>query len=154
MYDTRMSSRSFFFSCCALVVLVACGGGAESLPPRAPPGAEKSVTTTDPSTVEEAQDQIARAKAELGTGTKRFAEPPPAPPPPPPTTQPKTPSDAKAESSSTANADPCVSPCRAIASMRRAVGALCRLTGDEDTRCSEAKKTLADSETRIATCAC
>lgn len=149
-----MSSRSVLFSSFFVAVaLVACGG-ADTAPPRAP-----GPSTTEPTSVEEAQDQIARAKAELGfappaDAAKIVQQPGAAPAPPPPSTPPrKSSAEPKAESS-TANADPCVSPCRAIASMRRAVGALCRMTGDDDARCSDAKKTLAESEAKVATCAC
>jgi hypothetical protein len=45
-------------------------------------------------------------------------------------------------------------PCRALTSMRSAVTALCRMTGNEDARCVDAKRTLADSEGRISPCSC
>jgi hypothetical protein len=38
--------------------------------------------------------------------------------------------------------------------MRRAVAALCRMTGEEDARCEDAKKTLNESESRVARCHC
>jgi hypothetical protein len=119
--------------------------------------------SSEPRTVEEAQDQIARARAELAgaTGQKREFAPPPASPPPPPPVAPSTtpasrPADAaaKAQAESGANADTCQSPCRALASMRRAVVALCRLTGDDDARCLDARKTLTESEARVASCTC
>ncbi len=48
----------------------------------------------------------------------------------------------------------CASACRAIASMRRAGAAVCRLAGDDSDRCTKAKETLTDSEKRVAACAC
>jgi hypothetical protein len=149
-----MSSRSVLLSLLLVsATVVACGGAESGSPaPRAP---ESKAPSREPATIEEAQDDIARAKAELGgaepSDAKRFA---PAPPPPPPPTQPGA-GGSSPRVDSTPSADSCQSPCRAIASMRRAVGALCRMTGDDDTRCSDAKKTLADSEAKInASCAC
>jgi hypothetical protein len=145
----------------AVVALAACGGAAESAPPQNAPRYEEP----EPTSVEDAQRQIARARAELG-GPGAGAAPsdtatpsadsattkrePAAPPPPPPTSKP---AKATEEGPSRAS-DTCQSPCRAIASMRRAVTALCRMTGDEDARCTDAKKTLADSETKLAPCGC
>lgn len=162
----------------ALVTLAACGG-------EAPPGAAKtpdSTATADPRSVEEAQQRIAAAKAELAGMTAQesaapaggFAQPPPAAadaprsaePSPPPPTSPVAPSSRPARptpapggdstpSKATRNADDrCGSPCRAIASMRRAVNALCRMTGDDDARCVDAKRTLVESEGRISPCSC
>jgi hypothetical protein len=34
------------------------------------------------------------------------------------------------------------------------VTALCRMTGPEDARCVDARRTLADSQARIAQCSC
>ena len=125
--------------------LAACGGAAApSSParPAEPPGPE-------PTTVEEAQSDIDKARAELLA--------PPAAPPPAADAAPTTPSAGaanKASEESKTESSSCQSPCRAIASMRRAVTALCRMTGDEDNRCLDAKKTLADSETKIRPCGC
>jgi hypothetical protein len=38
--------------------------------------------------------------------------------------------------------------------MRRSVEALCRLAGDGDARCVDARGTLARSEQRVARCGC
>jgi hypothetical protein len=38
--------------------------------------------------------------------------------------------------------------------MRRSVEALCDLTGPEDTRCVNAKKTLAESRAKVGPCTC
>jgi hypothetical protein len=48
----------------------------------------------------------------------------------------------------------CASPCRALASMKRAVEALCRMTGESDTKCVDARKTLADNVGKTASCKC
>ncbi|MDB4938133.1 MAG: hypothetical protein JWP87_5105 [Labilithrix sp.] len=150
-----------------LAGVAACGGAAEGgMPASKSPGAAPPADSA-PSTIEEAQQQIAAARAELAgasaSESSRFApEPPAAAPPPPPASEPSRPSstDSSAQRPSAAPkanadaADRCGSPCRALASMRRAVTALCRMTGDEDTRCVDAKRTLTDSKARIAPCSC
>lgn len=145
--------------------LAACGGASEAKAPAAQQGPEP-----EPMSIEEAQDQISRARERLasastgappeksaGAPAADASRPAEAAPPPPP---PKT---LDAESSSrraTGKAGPavedgrCSSPCRALASMRRAVTALCRMAGDNDNRCLDARRTLADSEGRISPCSC
>ena len=160
-----------------LFALGACGGAAESGMPNAKSPEKDMTTTAEPTSIEEAQQRIAAAKAELaggpGTGAgSSFAPPPPAADaarpaePASPSTSPvmpqatsprKAPSAEKPsvlESSPTRTEDRCGGPCRALASMRRAVTALCRMTGNDDARCVEAKHTLADSEGRISPCSC
>lgn len=143
--------------------LAACGGAAPAA--RTPSNAPAS----QPSSVEEAEAQIAAAKADLSrafaagasAGTSSLT-PSPAPPAadstsPEPAAAPKAPSrPGMSESSKSARTsdDRCTMPCRALASMRTAVTALCRMTGPEDARCVDAKRTLADSEARIAPCSC
>lgn len=136
--------------------LAACGGAATARAPQSV-GAEPE---GDPATVEEAQQQIARAQARL-TGLNRNADVPaatdssapakaaPAPPP-----EPSPDARPGARTKSGIGEGTCSSPCRALASMRRAVTALCRMTGDTDARCLDAKRTLTDNEGRIVPCTC
>lgn len=155
------------------LAFVACGGAASE--PKSPP-AQKEMTATEadgPSSVAEAQDQIARAKRELEHAAVSSQEAktsdssaPPAPPPdtkaPKKTTtptpvSPSTPprSEMKPHDGvASKHEDTCGNPCKAITSMRRAVTALCRMTGEEDGRCVDAKRTLASSEARVASCPC
>ncbi|HEY8077557.1 MAG TPA: hypothetical protein VIF62_25700 [Labilithrix sp.] len=146
----------------AALVVSACGGAAD-MSPKSP----ESNATPEPTTVEEAQAQIARAQQDLGgtsraseasstpaSDAKREAPAPPPPPPPPMSPSASRPADVAAKAQATTDTDRCQSPCRAIASMRRAVGALCRMTGDDDARCLDAKKTLTESESRVAPCGC
>jgi hypothetical protein len=169
---------SAFVAAAALAVsLVACGGADSKAAPAQSPN-DSNVRLSEPTSIEEAEARIAAARAELGgdaggaSGTSRFSVSPPAPPPPPPAADspgepsPRFPSPQKSaptttspaetggRSSSTNVEDRCGSPCRALASMRRAVGALCRMTGDEDARCADAKRTLTESEARISPCSC
>lgn len=160
----------------AVLAITACGGA--DYAPKAP-DSHADRAEVDPVTVEEAQARIERARLSLasrgglsapatgaapstpsatpapGADTSsqqapaKAAEPPkaastkkPSPDSPQPT---ETPHELE---------DRCTSPCRALVSMRRAVTALCRMTGDTDTRCVDAKKTLSESEGRVSPCSC
>jgi hypothetical protein len=152
----------------ALVSLASCAANAPAMSPRqAPVGPE-------PRSVEEAQADIDRWGAQLGIA------PPPAPPAsgaagtasgpstapdrpaaaqpsaPPMTTQSSSESVSASGEERGASEPPseCVMPCRAIASMRRSVAALCRLSGEDDPRCVNARKTLEEGERRVARCGC
>jgi hypothetical protein len=143
-----------------LPLLAGCGGAA-------PKGAEAPASSTaprepEPTTVEEAQAQIDRAKQELA-GSARTTTGAGATSPSTGVTSEPPPADATGTAPSRhetkVSADepgpsPCASPCRAIASMRRAVTAICRIAGDTDARCEGAKQTLVDSESRVKTCGC
>jgi hypothetical protein len=48
----------------------------------------------------------------------------------------------------------CDNACRAFASLSRAANAVCRLDGDSGSHCSRAKRVVADSQQRVANCAC
>jgi hypothetical protein len=136
----------------------ACGGAAESSPPQAPTPSSPADVSKDlapsetPRTIEEAESQIARARSMLEGPPKAAApeanRPSEAPAPPP---KPLRESPAKRDER---GEDLCHDPCRALDSMRRAVEALCRMTGDADNRCLDARKTLTDSTTRLSTCRC
>ena len=164
----RCSRLVTLASASLLVLLAACGGASEAKAPDAMKAAEPPADR-DPSTIEEAQERIAAAKAELGGGGgpaagDAFAKPPPAAPdasrpsepsPSTPTVQrPGTTAESSPQKASPNAEDRCGSPCRALSSMRRAVTALCRMTGNEDARCIDAKRTLAASQGRIAPCSC
>jgi hypothetical protein len=148
-----MTSNSIFTSVAigGAFTLAACGG-ADAPPPKAPSEAPQDVVA-EPRTVQEAQDRIARARDELEATTPTAdakAAPADAPAAPPPT------SAAPPSASSVAESvhDTCGGQCRALDSMRRAVEALCRMTGDGDSRCSLARKTLSASMSRLSPCKC
>lgn len=130
--------------------LVAACGGAEPAPRS--PDRETSVAPSDreepePRTVEEALDQIARAEDSL-TATKKSE------PSSESTSVAREPPQPGGAARAEASFDACGGPCRALASMKRAVDALCRMTGDADTRCVDARRTLADNTSRVASCKC
>ena len=145
----------------ALSLCAACAR--EGSPARAPMAPE-------PESIEQAQQQIEDARQALGlptgiptggpaggaaTGGSTSTTPPATPPAaaPPPADASKSSSEAREEGERAAE-NPCVPSCRAIASMRRAVQALCRLSGATDPRCADAKRTLETSERRVASCGC
>ncbi len=138
------------------MALAACGGGSPDA--KSPARAVHEEPEAEASSVEEAQQQIAAARAELARAPMAFkAEA--THPSTGSTTVPTSPGSSPAPSADARKAgaggdDRCASPCRALASMRRAVGALCRMTGADDARCLDAKRTLSESEGRAASCSC
>jgi len=151
-----------------LVTLIGCASV-----PRSPGVAPARVAPVgpEPTTIEEAQADIDRWRAQLEPhptapsgaadappgGGPAVTAPQPTAPPPGVAAQPNMESDASTKSEERdAGGVPaeCVTPCRAIASMRRSVAALCRLAGETDARCIDARKTLESSERRVARCGC
>ena len=135
------------------VTLAACGGAAS--PARAPES--MAVPEADPATIEEAQQQIARAQSRLAGGASQTADQPAAASEAAPSLKPAPPSEPSQQSATGKRGvtdAACSSPCRALASMRRAVTALCRMTSDTDARCLDAKRTLTDNEGRVTPCTC
>lgn len=152
-FSTTMR-RSFAGSfVAAAAVLAACGGGAEA--PAAKTPAERP--EREPATVEEAQADLDRARADLeGTppGASDFGRPTaPAEGPRPSPAAPEKATSSGAGAPSGAMGD-CARLCRALSSMQRAQAAICRMAGDEDARCVEAKKAVDDSLRRLAQCRC
>jgi hypothetical protein len=154
--------RHALFACLLIGVLVPGAAGCAANAPNAASPAPRAapILEPEPTTVEEAQAQLERARATIGGAPADRA--PSAPPPPPSATttseapgpQPTSPGAGPSADSGQASAGPCVEACRAIASMRRAVGVICRLAGEDDARCVDAKKSLGDSEGRVSKCGC
>jgi hypothetical protein len=122
----------------------------------ASPGAKKAMEPEGPapSTIEEAEAELSRARTSLEGPPASQPVPSqapqggvvqPSPPPPPMAPAPRV----EARETST-----CETPCRAIASMRRAVSTICRLAGEEDARCTNAREVLKSNEKRVASCGC
>ena len=133
-----------------LGAIAACGGAEGSkAPPQAPSPAATTAPEREPESIAEAQEQIEHAKSDLSFSEKDNDSASSSAAKPRGTT-----GTAPSEESATGAGNSCVSSCRAISSMRRAVTALCRMTGDEDTRCADAKKTLSKSESSVARCHC
>lgn len=59
----------------------------------------------------------------------------------------------QAESRATAP-PPCVTPCKAFASLLRAKDAVCRLDAPNGARCARAESIVREAESRVASCAC
>jgi hypothetical protein len=137
-----------------ILVAAASGCAAEkaAAPAPEPAGVQKS-EEAQPATIEEAQAQLERARAQLG-GRGPLGGAPGGAPGPTSTTQAAPPSAAVSQESERTREAPCVTPCRAIASMRRAVDAICRMAGEQDARCADARKTLGESAGKVAACGC
>lgn len=160
-----MNRRVLVASSVVALTLIACGGG-EGAPPKGPesapaaepaplppPGEEASkdssnkasqqdAVTPEPRTIEEAQRQIDRAVADLNGAPAKDAKPG------------KTPASEPGGGTKADDMGKPASPCNALASMRRAVEALCRLTGETNNKCVEARKTLATNATKTASFKC
>ena len=108
-------------------------------------------TEPGPATIEQAQAELARARTELGL-------------PPSDTTTPAPQLELRKSEEKTTDLDAtrreagpdgeCGNACKAMASMRRAVEAICRMAGESDPRCTDARKTLTDSASRVGACGC
>jgi hypothetical protein len=61
---------------------------------------------------------------------------------------PKSKADKKSGESS------CQTACRAFQSLGRAAGSICRITGDKDERCSNARGVVSHAERRVTACNC
>jgi hypothetical protein len=137
----------------AALVLAACATGCAAEKAGAP--APVVTAAPEPSTVEEAQAQLARAHEQLGgapsdalhadtsggPGTGGAADE-------------ATPRSSEQPFAGDTRKSPCAVVCNAIASMKRAVDAICRMAGEADPRCLEARKTLADDDAKVARCTC
>ncbi len=144
-----------------ILALFVTGGGAACGGEAAPTGGAKDPGTYDqdkePATIEEAKQRFDNARAQL-------ERPQPATPShveagqaqvDRQATQPVSPSGAGGGAAPPqAQENECTRLCRALASMQRAQVALCRMAGDEDPRCAEAKKVVEDSAQRVAHCGC
>lgn len=98
------------------------------------------------------------APAPEPAGVAATAEPY-ASPPTPPATQATQPAPAEPLSGTADEqrpaADPCTVACRALASMERAAGHLCGLSGDSDPTCTSARERVKAASARVAArCAC
>jgi hypothetical protein len=130
------------------------GGAAPAAP--ATQDFEKSRTAgePEPATIEDAQAQLERARAALAgwapgagpagtaTGTTQDLE------------QKKTEATAGGEPAGAREGDRCTTACSAMASMKRAVDAICRMAGDADARCTSARKTADESQAKVVGCGC
>jgi hypothetical protein len=132
-----------------LGVLGGCGGAAP------PSGAQSPASASGVDGANANLDQAEREVA-LALGVPPPAKEPGAiggaPPPPPPVVAPAAPQSMSdsAKPDTAAKADPCLSACPALASMRRAATQLCGLTGgDDDARCQSAHERVKHAEQQV-----
>jgi len=111
----------------------------------------------DPLTTAEAEFEQARAELYAVLGPARSGQPGAAPAP---ASRPAKPSDAagadapKPKAEKKASENGCATACRAFESLGRAATAVCRLTAENDERCTRAKGIVGDAERRVASCGC
>lgn len=145
--------------------LAACGAAQRepTAPATAPPPSSIAAHEAEgraPETVDEARAAIERARRDIDALSPGGPSDAPAaaaqsPAAEAPTAQPaEVAGRAEARPGSGAASSSCARACSALASMRRAVDALCRMSGDADASCVDAKKTLDSSTARAARCAC
>ncbi len=118
--------------------------------------------------VEGGRSTGATTKAEPAGGVKQADKAAPESPPPPSPPRPAPPAadmpmsddralktgkkDAASEEQD--EAAPCRQACRAYASLRRAVDAVCRLAGDPSEKCTSARDRQKEIEGRVTSCGC
>jgi hypothetical protein len=136
-----------------------CAANEAGAPAAAAPTGMK-LESREPATIEEAQAQLERARVQLpgplaSTTPDTTATTESAPGAAGAATQS---TEGPTAPSATRLADErqhrCGNACGAMISMRHAVDAICRMAGDTDARCTDARRTLKDSETKVAGCGC
>lgn len=176
-----MLPRSLPWLLLAVACLPGCGAGGQarerpaSAPaPQAPDesaseGAMSTASEPAPSTLEEAEAALERARAELEAVALNEPSAPssagaPTPAPAPPAAQASRPrdlDDAKAEEArrdapeaEKKKASPCDTACKAFSSLRRAREAVCRLDAPSGPRCARADGIVRDAGARVTSCRC
>lgn len=135
-----MRHRNAFVPVVVVLACSACGGAAAPMESPAKAAAPPSFATeVEPRTVDEASAQLDRARAML------------APPGGGPA---QAPTAAGTKEPTDVSLDECASLCRAFSSLQRAQVALCRLAGEGDPRCTEARRIVEDNAKRVARCGC
>ncbi len=145
----------WFLPALAAFSLAACGGAAQ--PPAEPGGyAPQPEAAGEGEALDEADDTGGDAADEDGM--------------PKPTSDPsgdfqtaltqlrsalsKTPAGGGASELSGDASSNCEAACQAFGSLKRAGEAICRMAGESAQRCTDARKTIADYEQRVASCGC
>lgn len=133
--------------CVALAGTWGCAANEAAAPAAAEPPARK-LESREPATIEEAQAQLEQARAQLTGASVGRSTPDTS------ATTESTTGGAGAATQSGGGPPACGNACGAMVSMRHAVDAICRMAGDSDARCTDARRTLKDSETKVAGCGC
>jgi hypothetical protein len=161
---TPQTGRAFLLLLCAAAALAAgCGGAAVSGGSKTSEGTTAVAAEPLPGDVPSALTQLDQAESQLAQalGDPTFAEAPkpmeaqsgatttaPAPVSPP---RAAPAGEAAADSSAQPSAppDPCVTACRALASMGRSAAHVCDLAGEGDERCESARGRVSRATDRV-----
>ena len=127
----------------------ACGGAMAPMEAPGKAGAYPPAPEPEPQTVEEANAMLERARSAL---EQRGVPGVPAPTASG-STEPQVRPPGHVETMGAAQ-DECSNLCRAFTSMQRAQAVICRLAGDGDPRCADAKRVVEDNAKRVAHCGC
>jgi hypothetical protein len=127
-----------------------------AIPPTNVGSATAQTDTMRPMSVDEAAADLERSERDLNRAVASLSKSPeakseelsPSPPPPVPTASPAAPPGVRNPGESELG-DPCLTACRALASMRRSVDHLCGLTGDTDSRCEGARTRVEGASQRV-----
>lgn len=149
-----------------LALALGCARAAESSAPKAGDAPAASGSSLDaesePATLAEAEQMLARAQAELDQLALNDAQAPAAGAPAP-AAAPEAPRDqaergekaaSEAEAAPAPPPNPCETACRAFASLERASNAVCRLDGESGQRCERARQIREGAARRVASCGC
>lgn len=119
----------------------------------APAPAPEDATSTDFTTLAEAERALEQAQSALGR--LGFATPPPATSAGPEPARAREESEQSPGAAAEKKADGgCHDACRAFGSLERAASAVCRLDTESGERCTRAKQIVSDAERRVASCGC
>lgn len=165
----RQRSRKLAFPAALVLTLAAassgCGGSMGGAAPEAPNSLDQSGAESGgdgmPSSaggydsVDEAEQALADAEQQLAglfSGSREaLAEGSAESPPPEPSVDE---GDAEEVGEDDDGAGRCATACKALESLRRAGDAICRLAGEEDERCSRARKIIQENTERVSECGC
>lgn len=160
---------------CTLVSALALACARQYPPPASAPATtevDARGSGAEPTTLEQAEAELERARAELealgvapAAPAAIEAAPPEAAPPPAASSEAMDDSaphareraegeapSAKAQQAAPPN--PCETACRAFASLQRAKDAVCRLEQPAGDRCARAEAIVRDARARVQSCAC
>lgn len=162
---TPQTGRALLLLCAAAALAVGCGGAAVSGDSKTSGDTTAAAAEPLPSDVPSALTQLDQAESQLAQalGDPTFAQAPkpmeaqsgatttaPAPAsPPPPRSAPAGEAAADSSAQPAEPPDPCVTACRALASMGRSAAHVCDLAGEGDERCESARGRVSRATDRV-----
>jgi hypothetical protein len=158
---TPQNGLASLLLCAAAALTAGCGGAAVSGGGNTTAAPMMEEAGPPPSDVPSALTRLDQAESQLAQalGDPTFAEPPkpaeaqagasPTSAPPPPPAAPAEAAAADSAGQSASPPDPCVTACRALASMGRSATHVCDLAGEGDARCEDARSRVSRATDRV-----